>query len=64
MVVASVALPAVNEVPEGFPAQVLWQFRTASFGAEAIMWATIGLAFGTLTERAQATRASAGLRTA
>ena len=30
VVVVALALPAINEVPEGFPAVVLWQFRTAS----------------------------------
>jgi predicted cobalt transporter CbtA len=45
------ALPRVNEVPEQFPAVVLWQFRIASLGGQAIMWATIGLLFGALTER-------------
>jgi predicted cobalt transporter CbtA len=52
MLVVALALPSVNEVPEGFPATVLWQFRIASLGAQAIMWATIGLGFGALTERA------------
>ena len=32
MVGVSLALPSVNEVPEGFPAVVLWQFRIASAG--------------------------------
>lgn len=50
------ALPTVNEVPEQFPAVVLWQFRIASLGAQLIMWATIGLVFGALTERAATTR--------
>lgn len=62
MIVASLALPAVNEVPEAFPATVLWQFRMASLGAQAIMWGTIGLAFRALTERAQAGRAYVKLR--
>ena len=56
-VIVSLALPTVNEVPEGFPAVVLWQFRMASLGAQAIMWATIGLGFGALTERAATTSA-------
>jgi hypothetical protein len=56
VVVVSLALPAVNEVPEGFPAVVLWQFRIASAGAQLIMWTTIGLAFGALTERAATSR--------
>jgi hypothetical protein len=61
VIVAALALPSVNEVPEGFPAVVLWQFRMASVGAQAIMWTTIGLAFGALTERAASTSKS-GLR--
>ena len=48
---AAFVLPAVNEVPDQFPAVVLWQFRIASLGAQLIMWTTIGLAFGALTER-------------
>jgi len=49
--VVAVALPGVNEVPDSFPAEVLWQFRVASFGMQLLMWTTIGLAFGRLTER-------------
>jgi len=56
MAVAGVVLPGVNEVPEAFPAAVLWQFRIASFGAQAIMWATIGLGFGAVMERSMAAR--------
>jgi predicted cobalt transporter CbtA len=48
--VASI-LPGIDEVPDGFPAAVLWRFRVASFGMQLVMWATIGLAFGALTER-------------
>ena len=51
MAVAGFLLPAVNEVPQEFPAVVLWKFRVASIGAQLIMWATLGLLFGTLTER-------------
>jgi predicted cobalt transporter CbtA len=53
VVVAGVAfaLPDVNEVPEDFPATVLWQFRIASLGGQLIMWATLGLLFGALAER-------------
>jgi predicted cobalt transporter CbtA len=49
---AGLLLPAVNEVPAEFPAVVLWKFRIASLGAQLIMWATIGLLFGGLTQRA------------
>jgi hypothetical protein len=59
MIAAALLLPPVNEVPDGFPAVVLWQFRIASIGAQLIMWGTIGLAFGFLTARAE--RKSEGL---
>jgi hypothetical protein len=51
VVVAYIALPGVNEVPATFPAVVLWRFRLASLGIQAILWTTLGLGFGTLTER-------------
>jgi hypothetical protein len=50
--IAALLLPAVNEVPDQFPAVVLWNFRIASVGAQLIMWATLGLLFGALTQRA------------
>ncbi len=41
-------LPSINEVP----ADVLWKFRVAAIGMQAIMWATIiGLLFGAWVER-------------
>jgi predicted cobalt transporter CbtA len=49
--IAMVALPGINEVPEGFPASLLWQFRVASLGTQAVLWTTLGLAFGALTQR-------------
>jgi predicted cobalt transporter CbtA len=49
---AGLLLPVVNEVPDQFPAVVLWKFRIASLGAQFIMWATLGLLFGMLTQRA------------
>ena len=56
MVLAGAALPAVNEVPEHFPAAVLWSFRLASIGAQLVMWGTLGLGFGALAERVIAGR--------
>jgi predicted cobalt transporter CbtA len=52
--VAGAILPAVNEVPEGFPAALLWEFRMASLGMQAILWTTIGLMFGALAEKVMA----------
>jgi predicted cobalt transporter CbtA len=49
--VAAALLPAFHEVPEGFPAQTLWEFRLASLGTQAVLWATIGVAFAVLLDR-------------
>ncbi len=64
VIAESLTLPAINEVPAEFPAVVLWQFRIASLGAQLIMWATIGLVFGALTERAALTRRQLRSKTA
>jgi predicted cobalt transporter CbtA len=49
---AQIALPDINEVPQAFSAVVLWRFRVASLGIQVVLWTTIGLLFGALTERA------------
>jgi hypothetical protein len=51
VVIFAFAMPPLNEVPDGFPAVVLWQFRMASLGAQAIMWTVIGFGFGGWVER-------------
>jgi hypothetical protein len=48
---AELVLPAVHETPAGFPADVLWRFRIASLGINAVLWTAIGLGFGLLAER-------------
>lgn len=58
MIAAALLLPAVNEVPEEFPAVVLWKFRMASLAAQLILWTTLGLLFGALTQRAMTLRGS------
>jgi hypothetical protein len=52
VIIAAALLPPVNEVPADFPAVVLWRFRIDSLGMQAVMWATFGLVFGVLTEKA------------
>jgi predicted cobalt transporter CbtA len=49
--VAALLLPGVNEVPEDFPANVLWNFRIASLGTQLVLWTALGLLFGIFTER-------------
>jgi predicted cobalt transporter CbtA len=51
MSVVCYALPVVDEVPAGFPVTLMWRFRIASLGMQAVMWATLGILFGWLTER-------------
>jgi predicted cobalt transporter CbtA len=36
-------LPAIDEVPSDFPATLLWQFRLASLGTQAVLWAVLGV---------------------
>jgi Probable cobalt transporter subunit (CbtA) len=50
MVVVMLVLPPINEVPSEFSAVVLWRFRLASLGIEAVLWTTLGLAFGAVVE--------------
>jgi predicted cobalt transporter CbtA len=50
--VAQLLLPDINEVPARFPAVVLWRFRIAALGIQLVMWTSLGLIFGWLTERA------------
>ena len=48
---AMLILPAVDEVPPEFSATVLWRFRLASLGVEAVLWTALGLVFGALAMR-------------
>ena len=43
-------LPAVDEVPAGFPVTLMWKFRVAALEIQAVLWGTLGLGFGWLTE--------------
>jgi hypothetical protein len=53
-------LPAIDEVPQGFPASLLWQFRIASLEMQVLLWGTLGVLFGWLTERDRSTHTLAG----
>ncbi|MFD1703397.1 CbtA family protein [Methylopila henanensis] len=45
-------LPDIEEIPASFSPAALWNFRIASIGVQAVLWASIGLMFGALAERA------------
>ena len=51
IVIAQLVLPDINEVPDQFPAVVLWRFRVVSLGIQLILWSTLGLLFGVVAER-------------
>ncbi|MFC4608559.1 CbtA family protein [Streptomyces maoxianensis] len=44
-------LPSFNEVPKGFPATVVWEFRLATLAIQVTLWTCFGLVFGYLAER-------------
>ncbi|MBZ4323709.1 CbtA family protein [Streptomyces huiliensis] len=50
-------LPPVDEVPDDFPADVLWRFRLAALAVQGALWAGFGLLFGELAERLLVPRA-------
>ncbi len=52
----ALALPGVQEIPEGFPASLIWQFRLSSLGTQAVLWAALGVGFGIASQRAAAVR--------
>jgi hypothetical protein len=51
-------LPAIDEVPDTFPASLLWNFRLSSFGTQVTLWSALGLAFAALLSRLGATPAA------
>lgn len=57
-------LPAIDEVPENFPALALYEFRVATIGLQVTIWTTLALAFGYLAEQALSTPGSRRARPA
>jgi len=57
---AYAVLPNIDEVPQQFPASLLWNFRMDALAMQAILWAVIGVLFGVLTERSLS-RGTAGV---
>ncbi|GAA1541236.1 CbtA family protein [Kribbella lupini] len=51
IVAAYLILPAINEVPGSFPATLLWQFRFASLGTQAVLWTLLGFGYAALVDR-------------
>lgn len=53
----ALALPGVQEIPADFPAWLIWEFRLSSLGAQAVLWAALGVGFGIASHRAARQRA-------
>jgi predicted cobalt transporter CbtA len=49
--VGAALLPTVDETPADFPATVLYDFRIAALGVQAVLWTVLGLTFGAFVER-------------
>ena len=47
--IVMLAMPSVNEVPDGFSDVVLLKFRLASLGTSGVLWLTLGAAFAWLS---------------
>ena len=60
MAVTMAVLPSGDNTPKGFPANDLWEFRIASIGTQAVLWAAFGLLFGYLAERVLEPRVTRG----
>ena len=55
----ALALPGIQEIPDDFPAALIWEFRLSSLGTQAVLWASLGVGFGIASHRAAAARAPA-----
>lgn len=51
VVVAYLILPKINEVPDTFPATLLWQFRLASLGTQTVLWTLLGIGYAAAVDR-------------
>jgi predicted cobalt transporter CbtA len=51
VVAAYLILPRISEVPQTFPATLLWQFRFASLGTQATLWLLLGFGYAVAVDR-------------
>jgi predicted cobalt transporter CbtA len=49
--VVMLLLPTIDETPGDFSADVLYEFRLYSLGTQFVLWAMIGLVFGSMVDR-------------
>jgi predicted cobalt transporter CbtA len=56
---ACALLPGVDEVPPGFPASLLWDFRLSSLGTQLVLWSVLAAGFALLSRRSSLEAAGA-----
>ena len=49
--IVMLVLPAIDETPDGFPADVLYEFRLYSLGTQFVLWAIIAVVFASMVHR-------------
>jgi Probable cobalt transporter subunit (CbtA) len=49
--VVMLALPTIDETPDDFPADVLYDFRLYSLGTQFVLWSVIAVVFGSMVHR-------------
>lgn len=49
--IVMLVLPTIDETPDHFPADVLYEFRLYSLGTQAVLWAVTGLVFASMAQR-------------
>jgi hypothetical protein len=49
--IAYTLLPTFTEVPDDFPATLLWDFRISSLGTQTVLWTILGLTYAALLSR-------------
>jgi Probable cobalt transporter subunit (CbtA) len=64
VVIATALLPNYNEVPDGFPAALLYEFRSASFLISFILWGALGVVLAELAGRLTSAARPASARVA
>lgn len=62
MVLVAALLPSYNEVPETFPATVLYDFRTASFLTQLTLWSVLGTVLASFVGRLTGANGQVGER--
>ncbi len=49
--IVMLALPTIDETPDDFPADVLYEFRLYSLGTQLVLWAIIAVVFASMVQR-------------